>query len=284
MATEEEKRNCRIVVVAGQQRIGKSNETMRVLFFDSQGRKGLIFDINKEYGQYKVYLKDGTFKICKAKRIFHRDIKRFSIQRKIEVARVITITDEGKEMTNEEIDDLLLKCLKEFRGGILLIEDLNQVFGDALPVKFSGYLTNVAHRDSDLYIHLQSVGRILPKMLQNTAFVRCHRQFEGIENSKGKLKDEYEIFKIAQIIVNTQYDSGNIRFFLFVDRLGQKIIGKLSMQMLQEAVGEYLSTHKKILAPLLDRRNENGGKVFDYFTAMKTKTEQLVTKYYGNKI
>ena len=225
-----ETRECKLIIVTGKKRIGKSNETLRNLCYDvlKSGRKFLIFDVNNEYGQYKIYFPDGTNKVHPVKRIFHKDIAKFSRQKVIQGARVIPIHDNGKAMSPEEIEELMMTILTQFRGGALLLEDMNNIIGDSLPVKVSGALVNNAHRDCDIYIHMQSVGRILPKMRQNTEIIRFHYQLDGIEDSKEKLKSEYEIFKIAQLIVNKHYFGDNKRYFLFINREEAKLMGKFS--------------------------------------------------------
>jgi len=116
-------RENRLIIVTGKKRIGKSNETLRNIFYDvvADGRKGLLFDVNNEYGEYEIFFSDGKSKVHRIKRIFHKDIKKFSSQKKIEVCRVVPISDSGKRMTHEQIENLLLKVLNDFSGGVLLL-------------------------------------------------------------------------------------------------------------------------------------------------------------------
>ena len=278
-------RENRLIIVTGKKRIGKSNETLRNIFYDvvkGDGRKGLIFDVNNEYGEYDIYFPDGTHKIHKVKRIFHKDIAKFSAQKTIEVARVIPVRDDGKRMEHEEIEECLMDVLTKFKGGVLLLEDMNNVIGDALPVKVSGALVNNAHRDCDIYIHMQSVGRILPKMRQNAEFIRFHYQLDGIEDSKGKLKSEYPIFKIAQNLVNKQFFSGNKRFFIFVNREEHKIIGNFTKGQLKVAIEEFIAQNQSIVKPLLDQKESNGKRKYTYDQAVGMKTNELLAMYWGN--
>lgn len=283
----KDKRECRLVIVTGRKRIGKSNETLRQAFYEytqnnpnQKGRKFLIFDTNNEYSNYEVFSGKSS-KHFKVKRIAHKDVAKFSLQTKVEVARVIPVTDDGKIMEYEEIEESLLNILKNFRGGCLLLEDLSNTIGDSLPVRFSGALTNNAHRDCDIIIHLQSVGRILPKITQNTDFIRFHYQFDSIDDSKEKLKSQYEIFKICQLIVNKQYLSGNKRYFLYIDKDEHKLRGNYTKQMLHDAVSEYLSINQRALKPILDKRNASGKKENSYDIALNIKIKELVELYWG---
>jgi hypothetical protein len=274
-------RENRLIIVTGKKRIGKSNETLRNIFYDvvADGRKGLLFDVNNEYGEYEIFFSDGKSKVHRIKRIFHKDIKKFSSQKKIEVCRVVPISDSGKRMTHEQIENLLLKVLNDFRGGVLLLEDMNNLIGDSLPVKVSGALVNNAHRDCDIYVHLQSVGRVLPKMRQNAEYVRFHYQLDGVEDSKGKLKSEYQIFKIAQNLVNKEYFDGNKRFFLFVNREEHKLIGNFKKEQLEVAIKQYITQHQIILKPLLEQRAIGGKKRYSYDECVVLKIKELLKQY-----
>lgn len=279
-------RENRLIIVTGKKRIGKSNETLRNIIYDvvaKEGRKGLIFDVNNEYGEYEIWFPDGSSKKHHIKRIAHKDLPKFVTQKKIECVRIVPINDDGSMMEHEQIEELMLKILKMFRGGVLLLEDMNNIIGDSLPVRVSGALVNNAHRDCDIYIHLQSVGRILPKMRQNAEFIRFHYQFDGIEESKGKLKSEFQIMKIAQIIVNNKYHNENKkRFFLYVNREEHKLIGAFSKQDMILAIKQYIAQNKMIIKPLLDERTMDGKKKYTNDMALKIKIIEFFKMYWGN--
>jgi len=277
-------RENRLIIVTGKKRIGKSNETLRNIYYDvvKDGRKGLIFDVNNEYGEYKIFFPDGTSKVHRIKRIFHKDVRKFSAQKKIEVCRVIPVNDDGTRMSHEQIEECMLNVLSNFRGGVLLLEDMNNIIGDALPVRVSGALVNNAHRDCDIYIHVQSVGRILPKMRQNAEYIRFHYQLDYVEDSKGKLKSEFQIFKIAQLLVNKRYFGDNKRWFMFVNREEHKLIGDFTKQQLNDAIHEFISQNPSVIKPLIDQRGLNGKKTYNHDSAVKVKSKELFDLYWGN--
>ncbi len=292
-------RENKLIIVAGRKRIGKSNETLRNVFYDliPAGRKALFLDINNEYGEYKIFLDDGTERVVKIKRILHKDIAAFSSQSKIEAARVIAVHDNGQPMNEKDIDEYWVKAMNAFRGGALIVEDMNKIFGDNLPTKVSGVLTNNTHRDSDIYLHIQSIGRILPKMRQNAEITRIHFQFDNMEDSDDKLGSETEIYRIAQLIINKEYYPGMallkknefdaagqkmIRRFVFVNREEYKIGGDFTRKMLWEAIAEYLSQNKKVFRNYLDQTNALGKKVYTYGQALQKKGLELYDLYWGN--
>ncbi len=268
--------------VTGMQEIGKSYTSLKQLIwlaYKAQYRsKGLIFDSNNEYGAYeidKVMHKIGL--------INHTEILTYSNQRKIEVRRITPFIGGNVKMGDENaIEDLLVKTVNEFRGGNLTIEDLSTIFGDSLPKKISGALCNVRHRNCNITIHLQSIGRILPKMWQNTKIVRYHYQLDSIKSSEGKLKDDAEIFYIVEKLVNTQFHAGNRYFYVYVYREIKKVKGEFSPKMFAQAVEDYIYEHPSTTSILEKRRDNYGKKMYSYDQAVQLKKAELFKKYYGN--
>jgi len=260
-------RETQLIIVAGRKRIGKSNETLRQLLYNyvrgENARKVLIFDPNNEYGAYELYV-NGTKQIIRVPVLGHNDILKFNKQRLVEMRRIVPINAYGYPLEPEAQDELIVKMMSEFRGGCLWIEDLNVVFGDSLPKKVSGFFSNNAHRDCDIIMQMQSIGRVLPKMWQNCQKVRFHAQLDSVDQSKDKLKEDYEIFKIAQLMVDFQYNSGNERFFVWIDKEDKKIRGAYSRKMFDKAVMDYLEENESLVKKELRRT--------DYLTNKKKYT------------
>lgn len=282
-----EPRETKLVVVTGRKRIGKSNETLRLLsneYIKGQfPRKVLIYDPNNEYGGYKLYNKDGTFNTVNVKMLGHNDIVKFNKQKVIEIRRIVPLDNFGKPLQPEEQDDLIVKMMGEFRGGCLFIEDLNTIFGDSLPKKVSAFFTNNAHRDCDIVIQMQSIGRILPKMWQNTQVVRFHSQLDSVVQSKEKLKEDFDIFSIAQLMVEHQYNIGNKRFFVWVDKEEKKIRGNFSRGNFMKAVTEFLEDNSALVKAETNKIDlETGKKKYTPKDAVNALKKRFYDEYYGN--
>ena len=116
-------------------------------------------------------------------------------------------------------------------------------------------------------------------MRQNAEYVRFHYQLDGVEDSKGKLKSEYQIFKIAQNLVNKEYFDGNKRFFLFVNREEHKLIGNFKKEQLEVAIKQYITQHQIILKPLLEQRAIGGKKRYSYDECVVLKIKELLKQY-----
>lgn len=280
-------RETKLMVVTGRKRIGKSNETLRFLFNEyTRGlyaRKVLIFDPNNEYGGYELYANNQK-NIVNIPMLGKNDILKFNKQRLVEIRRIVPQTEYGTPLQPEEQDELIVKMMSEFRGGCLFIEDLNTVFGDSLPKKVSAFFTNNAHRDCDIVIQMQSIGRILPKMWQNTQVIRFHSQLDSVDQSKNKLKEDYEIFKISQLMVEYQYNSGNVRFFVFVDKEDKKIRGNYTKAMFEKAVMDYLGENDGLVKKQMKKVDFGTGKrKYTPQQALDAEKERIYREYYTGR-
>ena len=167
------------------QEIGKSYTSLEEAIYQAYSakytKKTLLFDTNNEYGKYKI---GSTWHNIRA--LPHNEIISFGNSKVPEVRRIIPFHPNGMPMGPEETEALLIKVITQFRGGTLIIEDLNTIYGDSLPVSISGLLCNVRHRNCFVILHLQSIGRLLPKMRQNTKLVRYHYQLDSVDESRDK--------------------------------------------------------------------------------------------------
>lgn len=283
MSAEAPKRSPILIIPTGAQDIGKSYQTLRQAIFQAYiakiKRKSLLFDTNNEYENYEI---EG--KVHNIKTINHNDIIKYGNSKMAEVRRIVPFRPNGMPMSPEEAEALLVNVIEQFRGGTLVIEDLNRLYGDSLPLSISGLLCNVRHRNCDVVFHLQSIARVLPKMLQNAKVIRFHYQLDSIANSADKLKGEIEIYQIAEKMVTTEYDKGgnNIRFFCYIYRMERKIKGAFSPKMLSTAIMDYISENQRILKPLTEKRDATGKKIYNYQQALNIKTIELYKKYNGN--
>ena len=64
---------------------------------------------------------------------------------------------------------------------------------------------------------------------------------EFCETVRNKFPDKIEMFSLAESLINKQYFNNNPRFFLYVDLDDEKLRGRITTQMRDEAIEEYLS-------------------------------------------
>ena len=277
-----EPRDNLLIIVTGRKRVGKSYTSLKQLLFlaykSKHPKKSLILDVNGEYGSYTI---DNV--VHHIKEIKETDLIKYSSSKIPEVRRIVPVKLSGMPMDENEIDELLIKVIKYFRNGVLFIDDLNVIMGDAMPVKFTSLLCNNAHRGADVILHLQSCGRLLPKLRQNCNIIRCHAQLDSLEDSKGKMPpSDYKILKITQLMIDKQVVGGNLRFFVNVNRDVMKIEGQFSPRMLSEAIKAFLLENPSLFMSAMKQLNEHGKKKFTYEQALNGKIIEYYHLYNGN--
>jgi len=247
-------RECKLGVACGKKGIGKTFVTSKVLEDYVRGGNGypprrvLIMDVNDEFEQYKA--------------LSVSEIERFSIHPTIEIRRIRPFLEDGRRMTLREIADTLWLVLDKYRHGALLIEDINRYVSDYLPNDLIGAICTNRHTDQDIIMHFQSIGRISPKIWQNMNWLRFHRNSDSVERHKNKFPDKYQMLKVAENIVNNEYNGGNNYFYLYVDIDTEKIHGEITADMVTEAIDDFVSlNHNSVVKPYKNKRDAKGKKI-----------------------
>src|SRR5574343_501931 len=265
-------REAKLVVSCGKKGVVKSYTTNRMIAQYVQGnakvppRKVLILDVNSEYSDIKT--------------IGVENIIRFCVHPIVEARRIVPITPQGKEMSLNEIAGLLGIIVENFRGGLLLFRSINKYVTDNLPQDIVGIICTNRHKDLDIVMHFQSIGRITPKIWQNMSILRFHKNTDSVERHKGKFEDKYEMLSIVENVVNARYMNGDPRFYCYVDVEEMKIITKVNKKELEMACEEYISkNYNKIIRPIMAMRDGSGKKKMTTNDAVKKATEHLIKTY-----
>ena len=261
-------------VAIGKKGIGKTYTTMSIINsyikggLNTKPRRALILDVNDEFEDVRA--------------ISVNDVQLFTYHPKIECRRIRPYNEDGSKMTLNQVAETLWKILEEYKGGLLLVEDINKYVGDYLPNDLVGALCTNRHSSLDIILHYQSIGRVVPKVWANINWLRFHKSTDSIDRHKKKYEDKWEAFRICEILINKQYFGGNKRFYLTYDCDNEKILGNFSQTMISEAIDEYIALHHtKLIKPLLNQISSNGKKKYNQQTATKEIKNKL-TKMYLN--
>ena len=139
--------------------------------------------------------------------------------------------------------------------------------------------------DTDIILHFQTIGKIgHPKINGNLDFLRFHKISDGVERHKNKFADKEEMLKIAEMLVNTKYNEGDERYFVYIDWKNEKIKGRFDSVTFKNAINEYISeNYNAIIRPILNKRDLNtGNTMFTHQTAIEFLSNKLFKQYYGN--
>lgn len=250
--TELKEREPLLMCVTGRKGVGKTYTTTKMLYSyvkpnlktGRKGRKVLIYDVNMEYTQFKT--------------IALKDIKIFTNSKKPQIRRVLPVDENGNILKTEEIVDVLNAILQDFRGGLLLLEDINRYMLQAKSKDILGVIVTCRHRDLDIICHYQSLSRLDPTMWQNSNFIRFHAQLDAVDRYKNRIPN-FEMMRIAQYLVNYQAEKkNNPRFYCFVANEENYISGVFNVSDFKFACSEYLKNHDRKRIKDTQRRFGNG--------------------------
>ncbi len=240
-------------------------------------RRVLIFDINNEYGEYGI------------KTIDFVNIPLFMRKPEAEIRRIAPFKPGPKGQEKMNTSDMLVmleNIVNIYQGGCLVVEDPSKFFSKSVSEDLIGAICTNRHNSCDMILHYQSVGRILPVLHENINMYRFHHQADDVYRSESKLADQTELFKLGQIMVDTQfYGRGvpkNQRFFVYLDKDNNKIRGNYTGKMVDEAFDQYIRTQPKELKYYVNELDDFGKKKYTYLEAKTAYKKHLYDMYINN--
>jgi hypothetical protein len=290
---DTKKRNPMLYVAVGKKGGGKTYTTINKIIMPycyntNHPKRVLILDVNGEYSQFKTISLD--------------NIEKFSAHPIKEARRIVPPVG----MSLDDIANMLIVILKRFREGLLLIEDINAYLSDSIPADVIGTIVRLRHKAVDVVVHYQGIGRAgQPKVLSNTNVLRIHKTNDDAERHKNKFEDQYEIVKIAQTIVNKDFNKANMEgvnnlnlgtwvdlgggemeyksCYTYVNFDKNNISGNFTDINFFDALDEYIFTNENsVLKPYLSKKNRDGSLTYNYGQAMDLCKINLFQTYYGN--
>ena len=277
MAKEIKSREAGMMAITGIQGVGKTYQGMHTIAdyvkdkpqTKVRGRKCLIFDTNGEYTPDQ-FDKNGI-KNFKITRIALSDVDAWCHTENSECRRI-----DAKNLGIKEKKEAVEYLLKVYRNGMLVLEDINTyILSVTFMEEIVGGLVNLRHRAVDVMISYQSLRPVEPRIWQNSRWVRMHYQADNVNDIKNKVTNP-TLFKIAQLLVNEKYFSGDKRFFVYIHSFANKIQGKFTKQDFEQACKKYLSTNKKYIKEYQQMNDCSMDEALD------GQVQQYIDQYYGN--
>ena len=278
-------------IAVGKKGVGKTYTTLDTISYYLNGFKGtvqprkvLILDVNNEYQDCQIDHKNPNFPIIKALRL--EDVRKFTVHPKIEARRVSVLKPEGGKMSLIEIQNALDFILAHYQNGLLIIEDINKFISDSLPNDLMGSIATQRHLSVDIITHFQSVGKAAnPKLWANCNWLRFHKCEDTIERHKNKFAGNIEHLKIAEKMVDLEYQRGNKRFYVYFDKDYGQLKGDFTKEQFKNAIETYLEDNYNIVDKALKQKHLYSGqlKYKDHKTAVTGIVNKYIKDFYGNK-
>ncbi len=276
-------REPKIIIATGTRGVGKtfkSKEVIQKYILPNNdngkaGRKVLIFDVNMEYTNEEI-IKDG-FQF-RTKVLALKDLPQWTTQKRVEVRRILPVDANGTPVGVDKMESILNIILGTYKGGMLVLEDINRYLIGTTGAEIIGALATNRHKDMDILIHLQSLAPVTTRMFQNCNAIRFHYQIDDVTRIKNRLPN-FELFKIVQLLVNTQYFSGNERFYAIIEIDKNKVHGMFSKRMFVDACRQYLEQNPQQLNVAMMKY---GNKNYDSRIKALKEVVSGLFKYFGN--
>lgn len=231
-----------------------------------QGRRALILDVNDEFTHVKA--------------IALKDVVRFSVHPQVELRRIRPFLPDGRRMTLEKIAETLFVILEQYKGGLLLIEDINRYVSDHLPKDIEGAICTNRHIDLDIIMHFQSIGRITTKIWQNCNWMRFHKNLDSVDRHANKFEDKHEFLRLVEGMVNNEYQSGNKRFYQYINLDEMKMMGFVDQKKLDVVIEDYIMMNqRKLIRPYLNMKDERNKSKYTMDDAKRLVKTRLIQTY-----
>jgi hypothetical protein len=249
-------REAGMMCITGAQGVGKTYLNMHIIkdyvkdkFYNKvKGRKCLILDTNGEFTANQFAEND--IPNFNPKLIALKDIPEWSKHGTNECRRI-----DAKNVSIKDKKKIAEYCVKNFRNGMFVLEDINTYILSVTQMEeIVGGLVNLRHRAVDVLISYQSLRAVEPRIWQNSRWIRMHYQADNVSDIKGKVNNP-EMMKLAKLIVNNRYFNDDIRFYVYIHNLKNKIEGNYTKIEFIEAAKQYLSTNKKTVKEFADMNN-----------------------------
>jgi len=275
-------RQPKLIVAVGSRGIGKTFTTLKQIVSYARGnkakgvppRKVLIFDVNGEFPEFK--------------RISLKMVAAYSLHPKIDIRRVTTQKDEGGTMNPHEMQEALAIILRNYKSGLLLIEDITVYTSDSIGADLVGTLAAIRHIGVDTIIHFQTKSKAgHPQIVGMMSLMRIHKTHDKFIRHKKKFENNLDLLIVAETLVdykNSKLPPKEQWFYAYVDFDIGKVRGNFTKAEFQKAIEIYVSQNEKtIVSPLLNSKDRKGNKLFSTYEQAYNQVEKdLFNKFYGN--
>ncbi|MEL7145329.1 MAG: zonular occludens toxin domain-containing protein [Bacteroidota bacterium] len=268
---EDLERQPMVLLVCGETGVGKTYrnklEIRRYLqdlpALGKKGRKVLSFDTNDDdYPEFRSVSPDHLHLLSG-----------------ITPRRIRPFNPNGSPMTHAQKREVVSKILAYFRDGLIVLDDIDHYMAGAKGQSMISALVSVRHMGIDLLLTHQSISKITTTEWEASTILRLHHQVDNVSRYKARIPN-YQIIRIAQLIINDQYNLASRRmarreispkeakrrksYFVYVDTRNLKIIGCSRKAFIKAALKYIDQEESKTIRMMLNERHFNKASSLKY--------------------
>jgi len=288
--TQKGGRQPSLFIICGETGIGKTRRSLIEIFeylkknkiTGKKARKILAFDANADdYPMFRTVSLDHIKNLKTA-----------------QARRVLPFKSDGTLMNLEEKREVVEKLVRQFKNGLLILEDLDKYMTGAKGQAVIGLLTTNRHSGLDIMVSHQSIAKVTTTEWQNCTWLRLHHQVDDISRYKDRIPN-YFIVRLASYIVNEQYDLAiqaledeeitnqeslyYKSFFVYVDMRSLKIRG-CSKEAFIRASKKLMDTdYQRQLKTMLLERNWDDSPIYRTRKEAELKVLKDLFRHYQSK-
>ncbi len=279
-------REAYILTVVGRQGGGKTYRQVQESLLYAKNSRVLVFDCNVPSGSYKDFptidydssIQD-EYKHAKVVKdnssVRTTTVKQWPREQK-GPRRVVNYRKDGQMMNVTEMNQVALDLMQHFKGGMLVFEDTNAYLIGVRALAFLSNFLRCRHNGVDLVIILQSAGAIDPRIWGNTSLMRMHKTLDSVRTPSIRKRiphDKFEMVMLGELMVNEQYEMGNVYFCVYLEFRKYKIMVN-DEKLLERACMKYLNIFNGELKAYMA---EN--QITDRNAAMKSWADKCKKRY-----
>ncbi len=275
---------------AGFQGSGKTYQAAyQIRDYVRSGKKAILFDANAEFTL--AHLQEYGITDFPIKTLRLEQLSDWLASPLIEARRILPIyttgLKKGQYMSAGEKQLTLQFMIDKVNNCLLFVEDVNTYMRQTQEFeKLAENLVKLRHKSVDVLVHYQSLAPVTTLIWQNAKWFRLHDQLDDVDRYENRIP-EFDMVKIAQLIVKKKLMQGNQYFNLTVLRDKRKLAGEFSLNDFINATREMLYENTGRIKREANKLTISSVNAKLTANELRKKAEEaliidFVKKYYGN--
>jgi hypothetical protein len=110
--------------------------------------------------------------------------------------------------------------------------------------------------------------------------MRFHKNLDSVDRHANKFQDKHELLRLVEMLVNSEYQNGNKRFYQYINLDEMKMMGFIDQKKFDAVLDDYiLANQRRLIKPYLTMRDEKNKAKYTMDDAKRLVKTQLLQTY-----